>query len=376
MTLTSASRRLNPDRIQTARLRRGLSKTKAAQLLGITPRTLSTYEKSGAPVRKASGLADTFGFTTAFLDKAECPIITETDVIFRAGRKVSAATKGVAIAAGQLGFLLDQWISSRFNLPEPDLPNLCGHDPRLAAQLVRQSWGLGVHAPLPNLIQLCESKGIRVYGLPPVGDAVDAFSCWNDGVPFIFLARRRTPEGVRFDVAHELGHLILHSNSAMIPKSECEHQANEFASEFLFPQTAISEYLPHNAPLNKILAVKSSFQISAAAAIYAAHKVGQLSDWTYRKLYGELERRGFKFGEPGGMTSYERSRAFPLVFEMLQDRGISISDIADDLGFPSEDVHILTLQTKLHGINTKQQTTVTEGVQHKPKPKRNFTVVK
>ena len=345
MTLTSASRRLNPDRIQTARLRRGLSKTKAAQLLGITPRTLSTYEKSGAPVRKASGLADTFGFTTAFLDKAECPIITETDVIFRAGRKVSAATKGVAIAAGQLGFLLDQWISSRFNLPEPDLPNLCGHDPRLA-------------------------------GLPPVGDAVDAFSCWNDGVPFIFLARRRTPEGVRFDVAHELGHLILHSNSAMIPKSECEHQANEFASEFLFPQTAISEYLPHNAPLNKILAVKSSFQISAAAAIYAAHKVGQLSDWTYRKLYGELERRGFKFGEPGGMTSYERSRAFPLVFEMLQDRGISISDIADDLGFPSEDVHILTLQTKLHGINTKQQTTVTEGVQHKPKPKRNFTVVK
>jgi len=39
---------------------------------------------------------------------------------------------------------------------------------------------------------------------------VDAFSLWRHGSPFVFLNTQKTPEHSRFDVAHELGHLVLH----------------------------------------------------------------------------------------------------------------------------------------------------------------------
>ncbi|WP_425429785.1 ImmA/IrrE family metallo-endopeptidase [Corynebacterium pacaense] len=30
----------------------------------------------------------------------------------------------------------------------------------------------------------------------------------------MYSARRRTPEGTRFDLAHELGHLVMHSSAS------------------------------------------------------------------------------------------------------------------------------------------------------------------
>jgi Zn-dependent peptidase ImmA (M78 family) len=71
-------------------------------------------------------------------------------------------------------------------------------------------WGLGT-GPRPNLLQLCESRGIRVFALAPFADAVEAYSIWRNDIPYVFLARRKAPERLRFDLAHELGHLVLHS---------------------------------------------------------------------------------------------------------------------------------------------------------------------
>src|SRR3546814_6566541 len=39
---------------------------------------------------------------------------------------------------------------------------------------------------------------------------VDAFSCWRNGQPFVFLNTFKSAERSRFDAAHELAHLVLH----------------------------------------------------------------------------------------------------------------------------------------------------------------------
>lgn len=42
---------------------------------------------------------------------------------------------------------------------------------------------------------------------------LDAFSVWFDNKPFIFLSSDKdTNVRIRFDIAHELGHLLMHSD--------------------------------------------------------------------------------------------------------------------------------------------------------------------
>ncbi|MEX3645161.1 MULTISPECIES: ImmA/IrrE family metallo-endopeptidase [Mycolicibacterium] len=121
--------------------------------------------------------------------------------------------------------------------------------------------GLGT-TPLPNLVQLCESRGVRVYTLPPFADAVDAYSIWYDEVPYVFLTRCKTPERIRFDQAHELGHLVLHRDLPAESAAE-ERAADAFASEFLIPAESLSEYLRHNPSFHELLAVRTQFEVSA-----------------------------------------------------------------------------------------------------------------
>lgn len=342
---------LDPTRIATARMRRGLTKVELARLLSVTPRTIGTYETDGATSQVGPRLAESLGFPVDYFHQKSLAELVANDVSFRAGSRVAAKAKDAAVASGRNGLEVDAWISERFQLPQSNVPRLEGLSPEQAARMLRREWGLGVK-PLPNLVQLLESKGVRVYGLPPSAAAVDAFSFWSDAVPFVFLARRRTPEGVRFDLAHELGHLVMHSSKSktFMMGTEEEREADRFASEFLIPESGVLEYLPSYTTVDDILSVKVYFQVSAMALARKGLSAGRLTDWSYRQICTELTRRGYRTGEPGGGTSHERSRVFGFVFSRDREPRLTPKVVADELALPEEDVHALTLQTGLFGV--------------------------
>ncbi|MCH6544747.1 MAG: ImmA/IrrE family metallo-endopeptidase, partial [Deltaproteobacteria bacterium] len=74
--------------------------------------------------------------------------------------------------------------------------------------------------------------------------AVDAFSFWHGARPCIFLnPSKRSASRSRFDIAHELGHLVLHADAA--PGSPIhEKEANAFASAFLLPRETFGSECP------------------------------------------------------------------------------------------------------------------------------------
>jgi len=80
-------------------------------------------------------------------------------------------------------------------------------EPEEAAVTLRRLWGLG-NAPIPNMIHLLESKGIRVFSLAEETREVDAFCTWYESKPFTFLNTIKSAERSRFEAAHELGHLM------------------------------------------------------------------------------------------------------------------------------------------------------------------------
>lgn len=352
MTLTSQSHeragtnpaRISPSRITIARLRRGLTKSELAADLDIAPATLTRWENAGPPPTRTESLLDRLAvsleFPAEYFLSAELEVPAMDATLFRAGSRATQRQKSVAIASGTNARALVTWLRHNFNFPAPNVSDLAGLSPADAASHVRTIWQLG-DRPIPNSIHLAESIGIAVMGLPPAASAVDAFSMWDGEQPCIFLARRRTPEGARFDLAHELGHLLLHSAARPTNGVDEETEANEFAANFLIPPSLVHAHLRLHTGLDEIFRLKTALKVSAMAMLRAAYVHEKLSEREYRSHLTTLIARGFRTAEPGSELQYERSRVFDYVLSPAG--GAHISDIASATNLPEQDLHALML---------------------------------
>jgi Zn-dependent peptidase ImmA (M78 family) len=350
MTSTSTSRpadgRLSPSRIRLARERRGLSKVTLSSRLGLTTRALQTYETDGAPSSRAVDLARALGVEAGFFTRPERPAISVEQGFFRAPRRATAAQLGSARAAASIGIEVYEWLAERFTLPATVLPDLDQQDPEDAAATLRSMWGRG-EEPLPNLIQLSEAHGVRVLSLPTPADTVDAFSLWLDGAPYVFLSTAKTAERSRFDLAHELGHLVMHSR---VPSGtgrgrsvgpRLEREADAFAAAFLMPRRNFLAHAGREPAVPQILRLRDHYRVSALTTARRLHEVGRLTDWGYRQNCVQLAQRGFRSAEPGGMNR-ERSRVFGTVFPVLRERGSGTGDVCQGLGITPQELHGFT----------------------------------
>ncbi|WP_216382140.1 helix-turn-helix domain-containing protein [Arcanobacterium phocae] len=334
------------DRITTARQLRQLSKTDFAGLLGVTVRTVTNYEMVGAPDNKKAIISKVLGFPEGFFFQDGLPQLEKENVEFRSFRSTPAREKHAALAHSKIGIELMNWVGSKFRLPSPNIPSLSGMEPTEAANVLRQVWGLG-SKPLPNLVQLCESRGIHVLGLDKEAKSVDAVSFWHDEGAYIFLGRNKTPERTRFDLAHELGHLVLHEDHDGFSEREYEAEADAFASEFLLPRVAQIEYVVNNPSLAQIMKYKASFGMSAFATVRALHDSERLSDWAYRSLCVELSKRGFRTDEPGSRLSYENSKVFSTILSADSSGKYTVRTIANQMFLPSTTVRTLMMTTDM-----------------------------
>lgn len=345
-----AEQRIDPSRITLARQRRGLSMTALAAELRLTPRALSSYERDGAPVARAALLAEVLSVPPSFFLRGPVDLIEESRVAFRARRRTAAYQRAAATAAGRIGIEFYEWLLERFTVPAPDLPDLDHEDPHLAAGALRARWGVSTGA-LPNLVHLSEAHGIRVLTLPPGAQQVDAFSLWHDEVPYVFLSTTKSPERSRFDLAHEIGHLVMHSRSG--GSADIEREADAFASTLLMPRHELRTRIGRDAAVPQILQVKQQLKVSAMALNRALHGDCLMSDWTYRQNCIRLTQMGYRSGEPSGIAR-ERSRVFQFMFSALKERALSARHIAHELGLTSADLHDLTFGLAVTTITSNE----------------------
>ena len=158
---------------------------------------------------------------------------------------------------------------------------------------------------------------------------MDAFALWHSKTPFVFVNTLKSAEHCRFDVAHELGHLVLHRHSGpQVP--EAEKQANAFASAFLMPRASVLAAAPRMATLRTLIQLKKQWVVSVAALAYRLHALGLLTAWHYRTLCIEIAQSGYRTNEPDG-AQRERSHILATVFAALRDEGVSKTAVADQL---------------------------------------------
>lgn len=331
----------NCSKLALARKRRHLTKKDLAEKSGITAVTLTRLEtgKTTDPsMETLNVLATVLRYPVEFFFGESYEELTTDAASFRSLSTMSAAQRDAALAAGQIAFSLTEWINQHFDLPTPDLPDLREDDPISAAGAVRNYWGIGVK-PIPKLLTLLEAKGVRVFTLAERNKNVDAFSCWKNGVPYIFLNTFKSSERMRFDAAHELGHLLLHRHTPA-GHIDGEKEADMFAASFLIPQDDLISHLPKVYSLKQLVEKKERWGVSVAALARTAFNNGLVSDWHYRDLCKQMSMLGYRTTEPHERDP-ERSNAWPKILELLWRDGITKAHIAKDLHLPLDEIEAL-----------------------------------
>lgn len=345
------TRTFNPSRLTLARKCRGFTKTKLAELVGVELRSISAYESGEFTPEedRIRELARCLRFPQTFFIGDDLDELSPDVASFRALTKKTASQRDMALGAGAIALLINEWVEKRFELPPVNLPDLSREgDAEAAADALRSLWGLG-ESPIKNTIHLLESKGVRVFSLSLNTRQVDAFSMWRDDTPFIFLNTIKSAEHGRFDAAHELGHLVMHRHG--IPQGQdAEYQANSFASAFLMPRSSILANAPRLSTVNHLIQLKKHWTVSVAALAYRLHTVGVLSDWHYRTLCKDISRLGYRTQEPEE-AHRETSQVFEKVFAALREDRVSYGDIANDLHVSTQEIEQLVFGLAVIGLS-------------------------
>lgn len=328
-------------RLVVARERSGVTQRALSEAVGLDVRTIKGYEAGTIlPSRDVlPAIARALGYPAGFFEGEPLETLSLEAASFRALSKASAKLRNRAVASGTLAVtLLYPFISERFDLPQVDVPDLRDFTSADAAQALRSQWGLG-QRPIAHVVGLLEAHGVRVFSLSEDCAAIDAFSLWRDGTPFVFLNTRKTAERSIFDAAHELGHLVLHRHGS--PQGlDAENQADRFASSFLLPEAAIRAEAPRGVTVAAIASLKPRWRASTAAIGRRLHDLGLMTDHHYTQFNKQLSYRG-RSKEPSPLAR-ETSVILRKVFAALAEESVDLKAIAQTLHLPLAELRALT----------------------------------
>ncbi len=199
------------------------------------------------------------------------------------------------------------------------------------ASLVRRTWLLP-KGPLQNLTECAEQAGCLVVmchfqNIPIYGMSYRI----PDLPPCIFLNENQPADRMRFTLAHELGHLIMHR----VPTPDMEKQANQFASALLMPSTDIKGSLTGRVTLPRIAALKPVWRVSIQALVEKAASMGAITPMQQRYLWQQISASGMRLHEPPELDfPCEEPKILPMIFKIhLKDLGYSMNDISDTLNY-------------------------------------------
>lgn len=225
-------------------------------------------------------------------------------------------------------------------LPRFDADDAGGADK--VAAVLRRTWSIP-DGPIRNLTAYCERAGILVVHCG-FAEKIDGVTIRVRGLPpIIFLNRTAPADRMRHSLAHELGHLVMHS----VPTDDIEDEADTFAGELLAPFSQVKrDLIGGRVTLERLVQLKMYWRVSVASLLYKAGKYNFLSKNQSEYLWKQLTARGWKIREPDETQfAVEEPRLYERIVSMhLTDMGYAPEDLMKMLQVNEADLN------KLYGI--------------------------
>lgn len=320
-----------PRRVRLARLFLGLTQAELAERMLVAQPWIGQIEsgtRQPTPDRILA-LAEVTGFHSAFFRTPITNEFTEETCHFRMSRTSPAAMRNQAMATGTLFNAVVAHLEEHLDFPPDSIPILRSSSMEIEtiAARLRMQWGLTLDRPIANMTRVIERAGALVTRCAS-GDKVDAFSNGTGPRKLIVVNDGKGASRTRFDLAHELGHLVMHPGMRT-GDDVTEREADRFASAFLLPATGFGREFPQSTRIdwNALLALKTRWGVSLQAIITRAHELGKLSALQKTSAFKYISWNGWRKNEPAE-PALERPEAIANSFIALEEDGCPVTAAA------------------------------------------------
>ena len=352
-------RKVIPYRIKQARVSRGLSMVELSELVSVSKQAISQYEMGKNAPSKAilNSIAMVLRYPISFFYKPVPVNENASSAVFFRSRK-TARVKALSAAREKIEIFreINDYLEQYVDFPILNLPKITYEDEGINpidneqieqyALILREYWGLG-KGPIDNLISIVQKNGIMVSKMQLRLNKLDAFSVWFDNKPFIFLSSDKdTNVRIRFDIAHELGHLLMHAdyyseedlkNSAIHEK--LENEADRFAGAFLLPKESFSKDV-FSTSIDHFIQMKAKWVVSIGCMIYRCDTLGILSSNQIKYLKDQMTTRVYWRREPlDREMPVEKPFAHKQAILLLLENGIiTPGQLVEETGCSAEEI--------------------------------------
>ncbi|WP_086428661.1 ImmA/IrrE family metallo-endopeptidase [Staphylococcus cornubiensis] len=314
------------ENLKALRMIEGCSRKSLTDVLQTSEHVIWQYEVQNMvpEINEIRTLAERFSVKTRFFFSYQQPLLKEEiverhTIAFQLNRH-RTSTKILSQNHAQANFYaqLTDYLSGYVKQPHPPILTLIhkidryfsqNMDARARIQLIANEAREVVlkHQSNDQLLLALEKFGIYIYEKDLTDDA-DAYSFWSKHqVPFIILSNNKGVAVRRhFDLAHELGHLLLHRQVEFDMLSHeafqaIEKEADIFAAEFLLPEKQFIEsfnQVKKKSNPDYFVMLKEQWYVSIQAMAMRAYYLGLLSDAQYRYFWSLINKKGYKKREP------------------------------------------------------------------------------
>jgi Zn-dependent peptidase ImmA (M78 family)/DNA-binding XRE family transcriptional regulator len=286
-------------KLKLARNFHGLSLEEVGDQVAATRQYIQQLESSA---KQPSGgmvaaLADTLSLDEEFFYVPDLALSSEEECHFRSRQAKTVALKCQALSQATLLEKLVDELDDMLEFPAINIPSIPVNDLSEIegiAERVRLEWKLGTSGPIKNVVRAAENAGIVVSYFKGISEKIDAFSKHGYRPIVIRNPLKESVCRMRFDIAHECGHLIMHQGKTTGDK-QTETEANGFASAFLLPRAAFVSEFPRMGgrfDWSALYEMKLRWKVSVAAIIRRAFDLGIIDAAAYRRASIHLSKTG------------------------------------------------------------------------------------
>ena len=380
------SSKFNGDRLKTARIYRSMTLAELGKSLDLSKQTLSMYEnnKGNPDFSTVIKLSKTLHFPINYFFQEKNINITSGTTYFRSLSSTSKKSRSAEITKVEFIGALYEALYNYIEFPVLNLPkininsqNLKDEEIENVAIKLREFWDLG-YDPINDLQYTLEENGLIVTGMNVADQKIDAYSqvVNIDGIENYIIVLSVGNKGkarINFDLAHELGHILLHPWTEDIETlsndefKDRERQANKFASSLLLPKETFSKDCSrYPTELEYYIRLKKKWGVSIQAMLYRACDLDIISNNQFQYLMRQISSKGWRKKEPGDTPHVLNENIFKMGIELLLDNNYTKQDVTNIFEessinlFSDEIEELLNLPSKYLNVDDKPKNNIIE----------------
>lgn len=325
--------------IQLARESRGMTQNKLALETSIPQANISQFERGEKQITKDAlmKISIALDYPTTFFERDIVPRGLGVSGIFHR-KKLSIPMHTLKKIQAEFSIRISEIESLLNNVEIKSANNFHNYkideyeNVEQIAEIVRAQWKMPL-GPVKSVIETIENAGGIVFKYDLGTLKIDSQSQWISDIPPLFFVNKAIPtDRIRFTLAHEIGHVVMHK----YPTLNTEDEANRFASAFLMPKDEILEDLiPFS--FEKTVSLKIKWKVSIAAIIMRAFQLGVITFSQKRRYFTRLSALGYRTEEPIELPDEEPSLVRKLVETCRVELGFSFKDFCNVLSISERD---------------------------------------